>query len=162
MWEKQKEGQNCSLAKKAVKWSDSDQRMKAKKHRVWEADELITGIKTVHFSGSMKMCYLLLFHLSLIWAIFILSHCLRVSFNAALLYRIQEQGSFLDLKSFRFVSPKGAELIPNKAAGWSLSFQFLPGCLDPWFPIWWVAIPPTQHMGRDGHSAAPLPQGRES
>lgn len=40
-----------------------------------------------------------------------------MSFNAALLYRIQEQGSFLDLKSFRFVSPKGAELIPNKAAG---------------------------------------------
>jgi len=43
------------------------------------------------------MGWLLLFRPSLVLAIFILSHCQRVSFNAALLYRIQEQGFLLDL-----------------------------------------------------------------
>lgn len=77
-------------------WFETEGDVK-EKYRVWETDEPITWIKTIHFSGSTEMCCLLLFHLSLGLAIFILSHCWRVSFNAALQYRIQEQGSFPDL-----------------------------------------------------------------
>lgn len=43
------------------------------------------------------MYCLLLFHFSLVLVIFILSCCQRVFFHAALLYRIEKQGSFPDL-----------------------------------------------------------------
>lgn len=85
------------------------------------------GIKAVHFRGSTGMCSLLLFHLNLVLAVFVLSRCWRVSFNAALCNRIQEQALFqVEVFPLSYFFPKGVRLIPNKAAG---SFEGSSSCL---------------------------------